>query len=230
MYNPDTMMYKAVIFAVCASFLFVSGDAGDCRHPAPVEKFFASAYTALIVTNDPDFIDHFSMPGGEAGMHVYNVVKKVFDEAHLCNADEIAFLAGRSVARAGSMTLPRLFKNVVYTIGEELLKNKVLDCANAIPLAIEYFVFTKKESEGLDKRQLDSHILGLLKGYGDILAAHHLDLGPVSTDAVQVFAAISEDGSEKPKCQEKWGKKGERLDVWGLVELPNEEVNLAQKS
>ncbi|KAG8171163.1 hypothetical protein JTE90_015479, partial [Oedothorax gibbosus] len=59
---------------------------------------------------------------------------------------------------------------------------------------------TKKESEGLDKRQLDSLLLGLLKGYGNLLAAHKLDLGPVTTAAVQFFAAITEDG-EKPKCQ-----------------------------
>ncbi|KAG8173930.1 hypothetical protein JTE90_014539 [Oedothorax gibbosus] len=79
MNNPDTMMYKAVIFAVCASFLFVSGDAGDCRHPAPVEKVRRlRVHGGFIVPNKPGL--HRPLPparGGTGGMHIYNVIKKV---------------------------------------------------------------------------------------------------------------------------------------------------------
>lgn len=72
-------MHLVTVFAFCASVLIlVSGqeDVG-CKNPAPVEKFVGAVYTALMLTNDQHFLQNFSIGGGEAGIHVFNVVKKV---------------------------------------------------------------------------------------------------------------------------------------------------------
>ncbi|KAG8180281.1 hypothetical protein JTE90_013534 [Oedothorax gibbosus] len=195
------------IFLFVSAFLvpcLVSGvnDTYGCgKHSAPVEKFVASIYTALIVSNDPDFIDNFSIGGGEAGMHVYNVVLKLLEEARQCNAEEVAFIGGRAVAKAGRLTLPHFFRNVAYAVANTLSKASLLDCDSAIPLALEYFGYIQKETEGLDRRQFETYAQDVTFGWRDLLVAHHLDLGALTANAAEVFYQFFSDDGGQQKCK-----------------------------
>ncbi|KAG8180277.1 hypothetical protein JTE90_013530 [Oedothorax gibbosus] len=78
-----------------------------------------------------------------------------------------------------------MYKFVECSVANSLSKAGLLDCNSAIPLALEYFDYIQKETEGLDRTQFETYVQGVTFGWRDLLVAHHLDLGALTADAAE---------------------------------------------
>ncbi|KAG8172785.1 hypothetical protein JTE90_026589 [Oedothorax gibbosus] len=197
-----------VAFAVLFVVILVQGDADadvTCKLPTPVEKFAASYYTAMIVGHDPDIVDTLSVSGDEAAMLPYRVVKKALDAFKYgrCDGEEIGFIASRSVSNIANLTMPRYFEMESRTVGSILYKFGVMDCSNAVPLALEFLTYSREDAKKykLDPYKFDSFMHEIIFGGIRLHKAHGLNLDTVSAPAVDTFHQFStEDRKVNQHC------------------------------
>lgn len=170
-----------------------------CKHSAPVEKFAASFYTALIVTQDPGVVRGLQLPGSKAADLLYPIIADLLERKGLCDADVVAWTASRAVALADTIELPTYIQRVADDIGQFLEQKGMLDCGSAVPLALDFFKFVRQELGRLDDGgTFEFYMKGIVEGLVEFLHAHDLDLKVVAQPLADLF--YSEFSSNK-KCK-----------------------------
>lgn len=147
-----------------------------CSHAASIEKFAAAFYTAMVIVHDPEIVYGLQLPGHVAGKRLNPVLTGILTKAGLTNAKCVASTAQRAVSVEKIFRLPVYFEKAIYCIGDFLLQEGVLNCSNAIDLAIEYFGFTQKVFQPLDKTKVESYMTAVCQGLVDFLVSREVNL------------------------------------------------------
>lgn len=147
-----------------------------CKHASTVEVFAASFYTALIVTQDPYIIHGLELPGEKAAECLYPILSRVLKDEGLRNSDKIAWQSSRSLALKDTLKLTQYFELTAYNVGDALQEEGLLDCKNAVSMALDYFEFVREAFKGQDGSKFDTYILGTVQGMTDFFHAHGLRL------------------------------------------------------
>lgn len=146
-----------------------------CEDPS-VEAFAAAFYTALILTTHP-IIFELEATGEEASELLYDVVKYELDNVGLCNAPSIARIVSRGAAAVKRIPLTLYFYLKGYVVGYFLLEKGLLDCKNAVELALKYFNFVRPILDsGLDLDKIDTYFTAITRGLVQHVQSLKLDL------------------------------------------------------
>lgn len=124
-----------------------------CKRTSSVE-----AFTALIVTQDPDIVEVFEM-SGKAASDLLNPIT-----------------SRRAVAKKDTLKLAQYFELTAYNVGGFLKQEGILDCKNAVSMALDYFRFAREEFEGLDMGKFEYYMQAVVQGMVYFLSEYDLEL------------------------------------------------------